>query len=62
METESLDIMGWVYKLGLVSMLASAVSALLASKSKNQFVQLLMDFLSVLAVNIGKAKNQDDDR
>ena len=60
MDVES--VISFLKNIGLFSMLASGISALLASKSKNVFVQLVMDFVALLALNIGKAKNADDDR
>ena len=42
--------------------LASAVSAVLSSKSTSPMIQAVLDIISVVALNVGRAKNADDDR
>ena len=42
--------------------LASALSAVLSSKSKSPLIQGLLDGLSLLSLNIYRAVNKDDDR
>jgi len=42
--------------------LASALSAVLSSKSSSPLIQAALDILSVVAINVGSAKNKDDDR
>ena len=42
--------------------LASALSAVLASRSKSPIVQAALDVLGLIALNFGAAKNADDNR
>ena len=52
----------WLKNFGVISFIASAASSFLKSNSKNTAVQLILDFIALLAVNIGKAENKDDGR
>ena len=66
MEPESLNFLEtafqWIEKLGVASLIASFVSSWTSSKSKNSAVQFIKDFIALVALNIGKAQNKDDDR
>ena len=42
--------------------LASALSAILSSRSGSPILQAILDVISVISLNIGAAKNADDDR
>ena len=42
--------------------LASALSAVLSSRSSSPILQGILDIVSVIALNIGSAKNADDNR
>jgi hypothetical protein len=42
--------------------LASALSAVLSSRSKSPLIQALLDAVAVISLNIGSAVNKDDDR
>lgn len=42
--------------------LAAALSTVLSSRSSSPVVQGLLDIVSVVGLNVGSAKNADDDR
>lgn len=42
--------------------LAAALSTVLSSRSSSPVVQGLLDIVSVVGLNVGAAKNADDDR
>ena len=42
--------------------LASALSAVLSSRSGSPLIQGILDVISVISLNVGAAKNADDDR
>ena len=53
---------GWIWLALAGSGVAGVMSAFLASKHKNMFVQFIADTLNVIGMNVFKAKNADDDR
>ena len=52
----------WGPAITAVIALASALSAVLSSRSNSPMIQALLDIVSVAALAVGKAKNADDDR
>jgi len=66
METEGLNFIqkllenDWVNIITAVVALAAAITAVTPSKVDNFWLQKIMDFLNLLGINIGAAKNKDD--
>ena len=52
----------WGPAITAVISLASALSVVFSSRSSSPVIQGILDFMSVVAMNVGAAKNQDDDR
>jgi len=52
----------WLPALTAAVTLASALCAVLTSRSKSPLAQVLLDGLSLIALNLNKAKMADDDR
>lgn len=52
----------WGPAITAVIALASALSAVLSSRSTSPFIQAALDVISVISLNFGSAKNADDDR
>tara|TARA_B100000749_G_scaffold163541_1_gene125743 strand:- start:652 stop:846 length:195 start_codon:yes stop_codon:yes gene_type:complete len=52
----------WLPALTAAVTLASALCAVLASRSKSPLIQVILDGLSVLAINLNRSKMADDDR
>ncbi len=52
----------WGPAITAVIALASALSAILSSRSTSPLIQAALDIISVISLNFGSAKNADDDR
>ncbi len=52
----------WGPAITAVIALASALSAVLSSRSTSPLIQAALDIISVISLNFGSAKNADDDR
>jgi hypothetical protein len=52
----------WGPAITAVIALASALSAILSSRSTSPLIQAALDIISVISLNFGSAKNADDNR
>lgn len=52
----------WGPAITAVITLASALSAVLSSRSSSPLIQAVLDIISVVGLNFGAAKNADDNR